>query len=646
MPIQTVQHIAEVSFKDHFFGPEANAPTNGKITVNHNTFNVTFENGRVNARFASGNAFTNAFRSKTLSRFTRQLQTQYDTWLDEQRQIEEAKAAELALTLGFEDNPDAAKVKAVVDEFKAILEETNPAGKETYLSRLNDIARLAELRNTLTRNPSGEACNKAVKDAGFLTHFDDNAKNLDNKGKKGYVLNMLDAIINGFLAAASQMTDKKTQAVEFLRNFDGACVEAKNDNIQDWLSNAAGIGKVSRSDSSHDLAYSVAAEFAAIAEEVREPYYEEARKSCEAEVRADCAKKGVTDEAEIARRIESKAALLVLDKDDEIQPKIRKALEQYGKFAAYEALVGAKRPVTEIEKNPDTGKWTVTTLVDNSGAPILKPVSAYDIDRNFSKLVDMYMEDAVDMGMVEHRTVTEEPVYATREDLRHDGVLAEAAKFASGEADIAELARLVKAQFSYETDLPDEEFQQKVRTAVDEILATRKDDNPADTKKQFKLFVENHADGSYFDQRNDLSRLANLVTRRTETLVDSVKAQMSKIPEASARCAQMMKNAFRQMNMHVYTGKARNYIEMTLKQLVHNANNGKEGNRITQESKTVLGYLMNNGVLFTDNPVYDLGHRAAGGKEVRLHKCFELLMRCMNRYALAPTNYYMNKIKG
>ena len=52
----------------------------------------------------------------------------------------------------------------------------------------------------------------------------------------------------------------------------------------------------------------------------------------------------------------------MLDKDDEIQPKIREALEQYGKFVAYEALVGAKCPVTEIEKNPDTGKWIVTTL--------------------------------------------------------------------------------------------------------------------------------------------------------------------------------------------------------------------------------------------------------------------------------------------
>jgi hypothetical protein len=250
------------------------------------------------------------------------------------------------------------------------------------------------------------------------------------------------------------------------------------------------------------------------------------------------------------------------------------------------------------------------------------------------------------MGKVEHRTATEEPVYATREDLRHDAVLAEAAKYASGEADIAELARLVKAQFTYETDLPDDEFRQQARTALAEVLATRREDNPADTKEFFKRFVQNHADGSYFDQRSDLARLANLVARRAETLIDREKAQMSKIPEASARCAQMMKNAFRQLNMRVFTGKAKNYIEMTLKQLVRNANNGKEGNRMTQEGKMVLGHLMPNGVLFTDNPVYDLGHRAAGGREVKLHECFKLLMRCMQRYALAPQNYYMKKTNG
>lgn len=75
----------------------------------------------------------------------------------------------------------------------------------------------------------------------------------------------------------------------------------------------------------------------------------------------------------------------MLDKDDEVKLKIRQALEKHGKFALYEALVGAKRPVTEIAKNPETGKWMVTTLVDKNGAPVLKPVSAFDIDRNFSK---------------------------------------------------------------------------------------------------------------------------------------------------------------------------------------------------------------------------------------------------------------------
>ena len=645
MPIQSVDHIADVSFKDHFFVPEANVPENGQITVNHNTFNVTFENGRVNARFTTGNAFTNLFRSSTLSRFTQQLQTQYDVWLDEQRQIEEAKAAELALTLGFSDNPEADKVKAVVDEFKAILEETNPAGKETYLSRLNDVARLAELRNTLTRNPSGADCNKLVKEAGFLTHFDDNAKKLDKKGRKGYVLNMLDEIINGFLAAAAQMKDKKTEVVEFLRFFDGACVEAKNDNIQDWLSNAAGIGKVSRSNPSNDLAYSVAAEFAVIAEEVRAPYYEDARKECEAEVRAACAKKGITNEAEIQKKIEAKAAMIVLDKDAEILPKIREALEDHGRFALYGSLVGAKRPITEVTKDPATGKWTVTTVVDKSGAQVLKPVSAFDIDRNFSKFVDMYLEDAVEMGMVEHKTVTEEPVFATREDLRPEGVLAEAAKYASGGADIAELAKLVKAQFSYETDLPDEEFQQKVRTALDEILATKKD-NPAETRKLFTLFIENHADGSYLDQRSDLARLVNLAALRTETLVDREKALLADLPAAAARCAQMLKNAYQKENLHVYAVSAKRYIQQTLKQLIQHSFHGDPKSVYAQKTKEYRDNLMTNGVLFSDSPAYDLGHRAAGRAEVKLHQRLEFLMRCMQRFANAPKNYYMKAING
>ena len=645
MAIQSANHIAEVSLQTHFQASETNAPAAGKIEIRRNVYSVTFADGQVHAKFLTGNAFTNFFRSKTLGRFTRTLQAQYDTWLDRQRQIEQAKAAEFALTLGFKDNPNVPKVLAAVDEFKAILEEANPAGKEKFLSRLDDIARLATLRNTFTRIPDGAECNRLVTKANFLTHFDDNTKGLDNRGKKAYMVNTLDEIVNGFLTVVSKMEDKKTEIVEFLLSFDGSCVEQKNDNIQDWLSAAAGIGKVSRSNPSHDLAYSAAAEFAVIAEDVREPYYEEARKSCEAEVRAACAKKGITSEAEIKDKIDAKAAMLVLGKDDEVKLKIRQALEKHGKFALYEALVGAKRPVTEIAKNPETGKWTVTTLVDKNGAPVLKPVSAFDIDKNFSKLVDMYLEDAVDMGMVEHKTATEEPVYATREDFRQDAVLAEAAQYASGEADIAVLADLVKAQFAYQTDLPDEEFKQHIRTALDEILATKKDD-PAETRKLFTRFAINHADASYFDQRTDLARLANLVARRAEALVDLEKKMLAQIPDAAFRCAKMMQNAFKQMNMHVYTASAKRYIEQTLTQLVHHAYHGKPESRVTQEAKSVLNNLMINGTLFTDNPVYDLGHRAAGGREVKLHDCFKLLMRCMQRYALAPQNYYMKAIKG
>ncbi len=40
MAIQTVAHIANVSFKDHFLGPDGNNPVNGKIKVHNNTFDV------------------------------------------------------------------------------------------------------------------------------------------------------------------------------------------------------------------------------------------------------------------------------------------------------------------------------------------------------------------------------------------------------------------------------------------------------------------------------------------------------------------------------------------------------------------------------------------------------------------------------
>ncbi len=219
MAIQTVQHIADVSFRDHFLNADIAAPVNGRIKVNHNTFEVTFCNGIVRAKFASGNAFTNWFRSDTLNRFTRRLQAQYNAWcadrlraeaaeeghaqvgadrllpdeaggherLGEAKGVGEVQApaeSEQVQALGFEDNPDAPRVAAVVDEFRALLREVNPPGMDQLMNRLDSIATLSLIRNTLTKNPSASACNDAVKDAGFLTHFDKNTTHLDEKARR------------------------------------------------------------------------------------------------------------------------------------------------------------------------------------------------------------------------------------------------------------------------------------------------------------------------------------------------------------------------------------------------------------------------------------------------------------------------------
>lgn len=648
-----VEHIADVSFANHFLQGEA--PVDGKITVRGNTFDVKFNDGKANVRFASGNFFTNFFRSKTLARFTQTLQDQYDTWLDEQAKIEQAKAEELAQTLGFADNPNADKVAAVVDEFKAFIDEANPADKARLNAWLDDIAKIAAIRNTLTRVSSGTACNEAVtkndKNAGFMTHFNDYVKEhaekgrpLDEKAKKAYIINTIDSIINGFLQAAEQMKDKKAQAVEFARFLDGACIEAKNDKIMDWLGRAAGIIKAARSDESKDLAYSITAEFKSIADKVREPYIEEARKSCEAEIRADCAKNGITDEEVINDTIETKVQQIVNDKDDEIRPKIREALERHGKFVLYEALVGAKRPMTEISKDNETEVWTVTKLVDAKGEPIMKPVSAYDIDNIFSKMVDMFMDDAVTMGMVVNETRTADNItFASLADLRGDAVIALAEKYATGEIDKAELARLVKAEIPFAAEIPEDQFADHFEKALGDITALKHDD-PAVAKKQFSNFARNYANGAYFDKANDLGRLVHLLASRTATLADPEKKFLAGIDGMATRCAQMMRNAYPDYSVNVVQAKA--YIIMALKALTRQNFHGKAESGFVQDCKKIFGYLAPNGVLFSDNIIYDLGHRAAGGAEVQLHNKLKLLHQVIQKFANVPMRWYMTKVNA
>ena len=369
MPLPSVQHIRDISFQDHFLSAQGAAPKNGKIQVNHNTFDVTFVDGRVNAKFASGNWFTNLFRSSTLTRFTQTLQAQYDAWVnnqakagggdgvpggvvndivvndnvqeppvmanlqndpnivDENAGIDEGvkdnpnvaannKAQGVPAAKGFQNNPNVAAVNTAIDGIIDVLAANSekidkdgirypktvmkafampdtadslseddaakfirategngmPPNMARLLSKLGEIGKLAALRNQLTNVPSGTECDEIVRNAGFLTHTLENNIGKSEQEIKHYVLNMLDTVIDGFLNAVNVMTDKNTQALDFLRKFDGACVEAKGDNIQEYVGRAMNIVTAGRSEEKHDLAYSVTAEFNALADEVSEKY--------------------------------------------------------------------------------------------------------------------------------------------------------------------------------------------------------------------------------------------------------------------------------------------------------------------------------------------------------------------------------------
>ena len=668
MPVQTVAHIADVSFKDHFLGLNGEAPVNGKIKVNHNTFDVSFANGRVQARFASGNWFTNLFRGGTRDRFTQTLQTQYDSWVQE-------KAKASAADAGFKDNPNVSAIKKAVDACFDILYADrakydattvdcskdvmkafamrhtdvplDPADAERlenyiangsmppnlakYLDRLGQIAELAAVRNELTTVATGTEANNILQTRlEFLTHMDENCAGKSEAEKKRYVLNMVDTVIDGFLQAVNTMKDRNAGVVEFLRAFDGACVEAKSDNVQEWAMRSIGAGKAARSEEKHDLAYSAAAEFNVLADEVKAPFREAARKSCEAEIRARCAQEGVTDEEAIEDRIHTKVETILLSKEDEIAPLVRQKLEADGRFALYDNLAGAKRPVTMISKDAGTGKWTVTTVKDKEGNDLKKPVSAYDIDRNFSKLVDMYMEDAVAMGLVEHKTVKRSNMQAgNRMDARAVDVVNLAQEVKRDDATVKDLVAAVKAQLHFKIDIPDDEFEDAVKKALDDVTGLKRigDD---ETKDAFSRFLDNYADGSYADQLSDGGRLANLVARRVENLKASDRAPLANLGTKSARCAQMLKTAY--PGKVVDVKKAQEAIETTLRAMIERVQRNDPNDKGVAACKSNLARLMFNGRLFTDMLAYDIAHRAAGRAEIDLHNKFNGLLKCIEHY--------------
>ena len=678
MPVQSVAHIADVSFKDHFLGLNGDAPLNGKIKVNHNTFDVSFENGRVQARFASGNWFTNLFRGGTMGRFTEALQTQYDNWIKEKTKASAADA-------GFKDNPGVPDVKKAVDECfdilyanRAKLDATTvdcsksvmkafamphseieldendverlghylegkamPPNLAKYLDRLGQIAELAAIRNELTTAPSGtEAANTLLERLKILTHLDENCAGQPEAEKKRHVLRTIDNVIDGFLQAVRSMKNKDAELVEFLDKFDGVCLEAKSDNVQEWSLRQLGAGSAARSEEKHDLAYSAAAEFNVLADEVKAPFREAARKECEAAIRAECAEKGIVNEEEIERRISSKVEMILFSKEGEIAPLIRRKLETEGRFALYDNLAGAKRPVTAISRNGD--KWTVTTVKDKSGNVLKKPVSAYDIDRNFSKLVDMYMEDAVAMNAIENVTV-EKSYYkvANRMDHRAKEVVDCAIGIGKDPASVKKFAEVVKSQLHFKIDIPAEEFEEAVGKALGDVTAMKDNSDDAKTEAAFGRFMNNYADGSYADQLTDTGRLANLVARRVEYLTANKQSQLANLDTKAAHCAQMLKMSYKDRTVDVR--KAQEAIETTLRNMIERVQRNDPADQGVPSCKKYLGQLMYNGRLFTDMHSLDIAHRPAGKVEIALNQNFKTLLACVKHYGKIDPNTFLLK---
>ena len=499
---------------------------------------------------------------------------------------------------------------------------TMPPNMAKMLTKLADIGKLAALRNQLTLVPSGTACDEIVREAGFLIHTKDFCNSTNEQDIKRYVLSTLDAVIDGFLAAVNGMTDKNTQAIDLLNKIDGGCVEAKGDNIQKYIERAMKLADAGRSEQKDDLAYSVTAEFNALADEVKAPFRAAARKECEAEVRAECAKNGITDEEAIENRIITSVERKLNEKktNDEITSLVEKKLKTEGKSFLYENLCGALRPVTTVEKkgDGDDATWTVTKLVDKQGAPILKPVSAFDIDKDFDKFVEMYMADAHLMGYVTNQTRTDEGVsFATLEDLHAEGVKEEAGRVATGKGFKA-FAERVKADLAVKLDLSDDQFEDAVRNALADVRKT----------PTFDTFVHNLATGAYKDAPNDDARLVHLVARHVEQSKGGEARFNADMAGKALRCAQMMKNHYFK-GQPINVNKAQKAIADTLQAMRKEAQEKPEH---SVKLNSYLRQLMPGGRIFTDQIQYDVGQRPARSAEIAFNANMKILIGAMKHY--------------
>ena len=244
----------------------------------------------------------------------------------------------------------------------------------------------------------------------------------------------------------------------------------------------------------------------------------------------------------------------------------------------------------------------------------------------------MYMGDAYLLFKFENKTRTTGSVkFATQSDLCAKGVIDTAKFYAKGsKEDFDELVKAVKSEVRKGLNLPDDKFEAAVRDALDHITGTKKL-NDDDTEVAFRRLVTNIATSAYKDKRKDSDRLVYLLARGIEQARgDAEGNHLDDIEGKAWRCAHMLKTTFKDKVVDVE--KAQKAIADTIKTMVEKSFNPKNGEKVSQSTKTNLGKIMFGGRLFTDQIDYDIGHRAARGAESRLINSFNFLLTCVEHY--------------
>ena len=158
--------------------------------------------------------------------------------------------------------------------------------------------------------------------------------------------------------------------------------------------------------------------------------------------------------------------------------------------------------------------------------------------------------------------------------------------------------------------------------------------------------MNNYASAAYLDKKNDRERLAHLIARQMEVYANQMKASLLKDLDAKAsRCVQMLKMAYPDWNVKV--AKAKDAIATTIERLVKAAYPDKikpENQRDVNMARKYLKHIQFNGTLFTERLEYDIGHRAAGGYEVNLHKQLNALLSLVKKFTNVTAKEYMTKI--